>query len=107
MSRPDGATAPAQHLVRITEAPIDVGRLITEMTTSENGAIAVFAGTVRGTNAGRRVLFLEYEGYAPMAERTLADIAEAMAREFGPCRVAIVHRVGREHTLGRFERQHV
>ena len=45
------------------------------------GGIVTFTGTVRDETRGRRVLRLEYEAYAPMAERKLAEIgAERGAR---------------------------
>jgi molybdopterin synthase catalytic subunit len=52
-----------------------------------------FTGLVRGETDGRRVLRLEYEGYAPMAERKLDEIANSIEQVTG-ARVAIVHRVG-------------
>jgi molybdopterin synthase catalytic subunit len=57
------------------------------------GGVVTFTGTVRDQTRGRRVLRLEYEAYAPMAERKLAEIGAAVAREHG-VEVAIVHRVG-------------
>jgi len=69
--------------------------VIASVAGEDAGAVAVFLGTVRATTHERRVLFLEYEAYAPMAEKGMREIALAMAREIGPCRVAIVHRTGR------------
>lgn len=84
-----------EQAVRIVESPIDAKAVVASVLGPGMGAVAVFLGTVRDSSAGRRVLFLEYEAYRPMAERALAAIAEAMSAEFGPCRVTIVHRVGR------------
>src|SRR5437867_12733655 len=81
--------------VRIVTAPIQTARVIAAVAGPERGAISVFLGTVRETNLGRRVLFLEYEAYRTMAERELRRIARALPDEIGPCRVAIEHRVGR------------
>ena len=36
-----------------------------------SGAIATFTGLVRDHNQGRRVRFLEYEAYEPLAVRAL------------------------------------
>jgi molybdopterin synthase catalytic subunit len=52
-----------------------------------------FTGTVRDESHGKRVVRLEYEAYAPMAERKLAEIGAEVARAHG-VKVAIVHRVG-------------
>jgi molybdopterin synthase catalytic subunit len=69
-------------VVRLQNGPIDVTALTAEVRGDGDGAVSLFLGTVRNVNAGRRVLFLEYEAYAPMAEREME-------------RIAIVHRVGR------------
>lgn len=83
------------HAVSIVSEPIAIQAVLESVAGPDAGAVAVFAGTVRETNQGRRVLFLEYEAYRPMAERVLREIAEALPSEFGPCRAAIVHRIGR------------
>ncbi|HID87231.1 MAG TPA: molybdenum cofactor biosynthesis protein MoaE [Anaerolineae bacterium] len=59
------------------------------------GAIATFLGTVRDHSRGRRVLYLEYDAYPEMAERTLRQIGEEIRERWGLDRVAIVHRIGR------------
>ncbi len=58
------------------------------------GAVVTFAGNVRDNALGREVLYLEYEGYAPLAEKELARIAQE-AEERWTVRCAIVHRLGR------------
>lgn len=87
--------SPSPPAVAIVSGPIDVPGLIASVAASDAGAVALFLGTVRETTQERRVLFLEYEGYLTMAEKRLREIALAMPREFGPCRVAITHRIGR------------
>ena len=81
--------------IALVSAPIDVAAVIAEVAGSDAGAVAFFIGTVRETSRDRRVLFLEYEAYTRMAEGAMREIALAVSREFGPCRLAIVHRVGR------------
>lgn len=82
-------------MIRLQEARIDVAALAANARGDGDGAVSVFLGTVRNVNAGQRVLFLEYEAYAGMAERELERIAaEAIAR-FAVTKVGIVHRVGR------------
>jgi molybdopterin synthase catalytic subunit len=82
-------------VIRLQNAPIDVVALTAEVRGDGDGAVSLFLGTVRNVNAGRRVLFLEYEAYAPMAEREMQRIAEEACARFGVSRVGIVHRVGR------------
>jgi molybdopterin synthase catalytic subunit len=50
---------------------------------------------VRNENAGRRVLYLEYEAYAGMAEKVLRRLAEEVRERFGVTEIAIQHRTGR------------
>jgi molybdopterin synthase catalytic subunit len=82
-------------MVRLQSGAIDAAALASDVRGDGDGAVCSFLGTVRNVNAGRRVLFLEYEAYASMAEREMERIAaEAIAR-FGVSCVGIVHRVGR------------
>lgn len=82
-------------MVRLQDGSIDVAALLSETRGDGDGAIALFLGTVRNLNAGRRVLFLEYEAYPGMAEREMERIAAEALSRFGVTQVAIVHRVGR------------
>src|SRR5262245_61163054 len=93
----DSGTPPAAYdpVTRIVDRPIDPRDTICAVAQSDAGAIATFIGTVRARTGERRVLFLEYEAYAPMAEKAMREIALQMPARFGPCRVAIEHRVGR------------
>jgi molybdopterin synthase catalytic subunit len=60
-----------------------------------SGAIVTFTGLVRDHNQGRRVRFLEYEAYVPLAVRALSLIVEETQTAWPAVRVAIHHRVGR------------
>jgi molybdopterin synthase catalytic subunit len=96
--RPAGAPSGPEigaRLIEIVEGPIDAPPAMAAVVSPGMGAVALFLGTVRDEHAGRRVLFLEYEAYRPMAEREMRAIADEMPATFGPCRVAIIHRVGR------------
>ena len=82
-------------MARLVETPIRVEALLEAVRSDADGGLALFVGVVRDHNAGRRVLFLEYDAYAPMALAEMEKIeAEAVAK-FGVSKVAIVHRVGR------------
>jgi molybdopterin synthase catalytic subunit len=59
------------------------------------GALCSFVGTVRAMHQGRRVVYLEYEAYLPLADRTLARIAEEATAEWPEVILGIHHRVGR------------
>ncbi len=84
-------------LVAVTSAPLDLRALTAEIGAGADGdgAIATFAGLVRDHNQGRRVRFLEYEAYEPLAVRALDRIV-AEARDAWPsARLALHHRTGR------------
>lgn len=84
----------AEPLPLLTDSPIDVATLARQVECSRNGAVVSFAGNVRDNARGRQVLYLEYEGYAPLAEKQLtALIDEAQKRWDAVC--AVQHRLGR------------
>jgi len=68
--------------------------LITEVQSTELGAISLFLGTVRDTNDGRSVAGIDYSAYTAMAESELdAILAEAQDR-FGVTALVVEHRIG-------------
>ena len=75
--------------------PIDTAAVAAAAGGDGDGAVSVFLGTVRNVSVGQRVLFLEYEAYASMAEREMERIAAEAIVRFGVTNVAIVHRIGR------------
>ena len=82
-------------MVRLQDEPIRAEELIREVRGDGDGAVALFLGTVRNRNAGRRVLHLEYHAYPGMAEREMERIELDASRRYGASRLAIVHRTGR------------
>ena len=81
-------------MFRVTNDPIDLQELVDYVGDPEAGAIATFIGTTRDNNEGRRVIALDYDGYAEMAEKELARIGEDAKTKWPICRMAIVHRLG-------------
>ena len=82
-------------ITAVTAAPLALEAVVRAVEGPGAGAVATFLGLVRDHNQGRRVLFLDYEAYAPLAEKALALIvAEAQTRWSG-ARMAIHHRTGR------------
>lgn len=78
----------------ITLDPIDPSAIVERVGTPEDGAVALFLGTVRNRNEGRPVGGMEYEGYAEMAREQLAAIVSEAAGRAGSDRIAAVHRLG-------------
>jgi molybdopterin synthase catalytic subunit len=80
---------------RLTSERIDPGEVLRSLTDPGAGAVVLFVGRVRDNGAAGRVEGIEYEAYAPMAEKGLA-LAEVDARRRWPSTrdVRILHRVG-------------
>ena len=74
--------------------PLDLMRLVSEVTTPERGGIATFLGLVRDHHGGRAVLRLEYSAYAPMAEKECATILGEAHAQWPMAQVALEHRIG-------------
>ena len=60
-----------------------------------DGAVATFLGLVRNHNVGRRVLYLDYEAYEPLALKSFERIASEIDRRWPGVRLALHHRIGR------------
>jgi molybdopterin synthase catalytic subunit len=80
---------------RLTEQAIDAAAVVREVEDRGAGGIATFVGTVRNRSRGRTVHHLVYEAYGGMAEKVMAELAEALKARHELCAVAIAHRVGR------------
>jgi molybdopterin synthase catalytic subunit len=83
--------------VAVTSAPLDLQALIDEVggASTADGAVASFIGLVREENQGRRVSFLEYEAYEPLAVRALQLITEEARASWDDTRIGVHHRIGR------------
>ena len=79
----------------LTEAPLDLNAAVAAVAGPECGAVTTFLGLVREENAGRRVLWLDYEAYAPLATRAFELIGAEAASRWPSVRLAMHHRTGR------------
>ncbi len=68
---------------------------VAEESDGRDGAVVTFFGLVRNHNQGRRVQYLEYEAYGPLALKTFARIAHETHGRWPGARVALHHRTGR------------
>ena len=80
---------------RLSEEPLRVEEAVAEVGSPDAGAIATFVGTTRAHSRGRQVVHLDYEAYEGMAEKIMAELADALKAKHGLIEVAIHHRVGR------------
>ena len=82
-------------MIRITNDPLDAALAVSQVESPAAGAVSVFVGVTRNNTAGRKVLFLEYEAYRPMADEQLRRVADEMRERWDLQGVAIHHRLGR------------
>jgi molybdopterin synthase catalytic subunit len=86
----------ADRLFEVVGHDVSVDEVVARLADPANGAVATFVGVVRGTTDGRETLYLEYEAYPEMAEKTLAQVGREVQARWPEIRqVAIVHRTGR------------
>jgi molybdopterin synthase catalytic subunit/molybdopterin converting factor small subunit len=79
----------------LSDEPLSLDRVVDEVRSDEVGAIATFTGTTRVHSRGRIVTHLDYEAYEGMAERVMAEIADALHARYELTAIAIHHRIGR------------
>jgi molybdopterin synthase catalytic subunit/molybdopterin converting factor small subunit len=79
---------------RLSEEPLSLDAVVSEVRSDEAGAIATFVGTTRVHSRGRTVERLEYEAYPGMAEKVMAEIAEGLREQYNLTEIAIRHRTG-------------
>jgi MoaE-MoaD fusion protein len=82
-----GGSVGALH-ARVRSEPLSLERIVALVRDPRAGAIVTFEGVTR------EVAELEYEAYAPMAERQIAEIVAAAIERHGLCAAAAEHRVG-------------
>lgn len=80
---------------RVSDRPVSGDEVEALVGSDRAGAVVTFLGVVRDHHEGRAVSHLEYEAYAPMAERVFAEIAATAERRWPLEGIAIHHRVGR------------
>jgi molybdopterin synthase catalytic subunit len=85
-------------LFAIGPAPLALEPLVSAVAANSDGvdgAVVTFYGLVRNHNQGRRVQYLEYDAYEPLAMRTFARIDDEVRRRWPGMRLALHHRTGR------------
>ena len=58
----------------ITSAPLSVEAVLRAVEGPGAGAVTTFVGLVRDHNVGRKVLWLDYEAYAPLARAIIGGL---------------------------------
>ena len=78
------------EILRLQTEDFDIGKLIAETRSPEDGAQLVFVGCVRDDGLDA----LEIEAFVPVAEADLKRIADECREKFGVRTVNIIHRYG-------------
>ena len=81
-------------MFKISPEPVDPAALQRTLADARAGACVTFEGWVRNHNEGQPVLSLEYEAYAPLAEKEGGRIVAEAREKFALLSVVCVHRVG-------------
>jgi len=79
----------------VDSAPLSLDALLREVSGPEMGGVVTFTGVVRNRARGEAIDHLEYEAYAPMAEKEMRKIVDAVHERWPHVRIALSHRVGR------------
>ena len=79
----------------IVTTAIDEHEVIRRAASPAAGAISTFHGVVRDNSLGRKVLYLDYEAYPPMALKEMEKIEAEVRERWKIEKIAISHRTGR------------
>ncbi len=79
---------------KLTSSAIDPSVLMDGLCDTRAGACVMFEGRVREQNDGRAVKALDYEAYAPLAEREGERILSEALGKFQVIGAVCVHRTG-------------
>jgi molybdopterin synthase catalytic subunit len=83
-------------LLAIGSAPLDLSLVVDALgRDGADGAVVTFLGVARNHNMGRRVRYLEYEAFEPLALKTFALIVDEARVRWPAARLALHHRIGR------------
>jgi molybdopterin synthase catalytic subunit len=80
-------------MVLLTQDPLVPQQAVDAVMTDSDGAYVLFTGVVRDHAKGRRVSGLEYQVYAPMAEKQLEKLVSEVFSRWN-LRAAVLHRFG-------------
>jgi molybdopterin synthase catalytic subunit len=80
-------------MVHLTADILNPQTAVDAVMTTSDGAYVQFVGMVRSHSRGRQVTGLEYQAYAPMAERQMGVLVSAVREKWGLA-CAILHRTG-------------
>ncbi|MBV9277723.1 MAG: molybdenum cofactor biosynthesis protein MoaE [Candidatus Eremiobacteraeota bacterium] len=82
-------------MIELKEDAIDSAVVAAAVRSEEFGGVVVFEGVVRSIGErGQTVRELQYEAYAQLAIDEMERIADEARARWGPCAIAMQHRIG-------------
>lgn len=81
-------------MIKITEKPIDIQKVVETASSLNAGAVNLFVGTVRSRANNKNVLWLEYEAYETMAIAEMKKVIEQASHRWPLLGWAVIHRIG-------------
>lgn len=82
-------------MIAVIDRPIDIPEILASVKDRSAGAVDLFIGTTRDVSRGKKVKYLDYEAYGPMAQQQMEQMAEEVLQKWKVSKISIVHRVGR------------
>jgi molybdopterin synthase catalytic subunit len=84
-------------LLAVVRTPLELDALVAAVNDGRGGlgAVVTFLGLVRNHNVGRRVHYLEYEAFEPLAVKAFGRIADEVHERWPGAVLALYHRIGR------------
>jgi molybdopterin synthase catalytic subunit len=91
----EAGTGAASERYRISAQPLDATAISALVSAPACGGLTTFIGLVRDHNAGRQVLWIDYEAHEALARSVFARIGGEARERWPGATIAIHHRVGR------------
>ena len=82
-------------MIQLTHDPLDPADVVRQATSPQAGAVVLFLGITREFTGERQTRFLNYDAFAAMAEKKLAELEAEARRRWPIVECVIVHRLGR------------
>jgi len=82
-------------MIELRHGPLSLDQCVAAVRGPGSGGIVTFAGMVRDHSDGKRVEFLEYEAYEPMALSMMQQVVDEVCQRWPVRGIAIQHRLGR------------
>lgn len=82
-------------MLELTHGELTPDRVLSAVRLPGAGGIVTFVGCVRDTSEGKRVEYLEYEAYEPMAIEKMRQVCNEAGARWPVFAMGIQHRLGR------------